>query len=77
LKKEAIREITLKSLHIRQKYYTNMKQNGTIKELNNAYFVSYLMYQGKQNEFKNEFKTKFKSNFKAYIAFLKSNKSLL
>lgn len=77
LKNEAIKKISLKSNQIRQKYYPKTTQITAKRELNNAYFVSYLMYQGKQNEFKNEFETKFKSNFKAYIAFLKSNESLL
>lgn len=38
---------------------------------NNAYFVSFINYQSKQNEFKVEFENKFNSNFNAYMSYLK------
>lgn len=38
---------------------------------NNAYFVSFINYQSKQNEFKKEFEEDFGSNFNAYLAYLK------
>lgn len=42
---------------------------------NNAYFVSFINYQSKQNEFKKEFEEDFGSNFNAYLAFLKKRYS--
>lgn len=38
---------------------------------NNAYFIGYLTYQSKQNQFKEEFKTKFNNNFNSYFSYLK------
>jgi predicted aminopeptidase len=38
---------------------------------NNAYFVAFINYQSKQNEFKKEFEEDFGSNFNAYLAYLK------
>ena len=38
---------------------------------NNAYFIGYLTYQSKQNQFKNEFKDKFKQDFNKYLKYLK------
>lgn len=38
---------------------------------NNAYFIGYLTYQSKQNQFKNEFKKNFESNFNKYLTYLK------
>ncbi len=38
---------------------------------NNAYFIGYLTYQSKQNQFKNEFKDKFKQDFAQYLKYLK------
>lgn len=38
---------------------------------NNAYFIGYLTYQSKQNQFKNEFTRDFKSNFNNYFTHLK------
>jgi predicted aminopeptidase len=38
---------------------------------NNAYFVAFINYQSKQNEFKKEFEENFGSNFNAYLAYLK------
>ncbi|MFN3489781.1 MAG: aminopeptidase [Emticicia sp.] len=38
---------------------------------NNAYFIGYLTYQSKQNQFKNEFVKDFKSNFNNYLRHLK------
>lgn len=40
---------------------------------NNAYFVSFINYQSKQNEFKVEFENKFNSNFNAYLNYLKEH----
>ncbi len=42
---------------------------------NNAYFIVYLNYQSKQNQFKNEFETKFNSNFNNYLTHLKKQYS--
>lgn len=38
---------------------------------NNAYFIGYLTYQSKQNQFKDEFAKDFKSNFNNYLTHLK------
>jgi predicted aminopeptidase len=38
---------------------------------NNAYFIGYLTYQSKQNQFKNEFKSKFDQDFSKYLKYLK------
>lgn len=38
---------------------------------NNAYFIGYLTYQSKQNQFKNEFKIKFNQDFNKYLKYLK------
>lgn len=42
---------------------------------NNAYFIGYLTYQSKQNQFKKEFEIKFGSNFNNYLAYLKKQYS--
>ena len=39
---------------------------------NNAYFIGYLTYQSKQNQFKNEFVNKFKSNFNRLFKIFKA-----
>ena len=41
------------------------------QEINNAYFIGYLTYQSKQNQFEEEFKIKFNRDFKKYLAYLK------
>ncbi len=48
-------------------------QNNTKKEPlpNNAFFMSYIRYRSKQNQFEEEFATKFNSNFKKYLTYLK------
>jgi predicted aminopeptidase len=38
---------------------------------NNAYFIGYLTYQSKQNQFKDEFAKNFKYNFYNYLTYLK------
>lgn len=38
---------------------------------NNAYFIGYMTYQSKQNQFEEEFKKNFESDFKKYLRFLK------
>ena len=38
---------------------------------NNAYFIGYLTYQSKQNQFKDEFKNKFNQDFNKYLKNLK------
>lgn len=38
---------------------------------NNTYFLGYIRYRAKQNQFEEEFRTKFNSNFKKYLAYLK------
>jgi predicted aminopeptidase len=40
---------------------------------NNAYFIGYLTYQSKQNQFKNEFKEKFNEDFNKYLKYLKQH----
>lgn len=40
-------------------------------EINNAYFIGYLTYQSKQNQFEEEFRLKFNEDFKKYLAYLK------
>lgn len=39
---------------------------------NNAYFIGYLTYQSKQNQFKNEFVNVYKENFNDYLTYLKN-----
>jgi predicted aminopeptidase len=38
---------------------------------NNAYFIGYLTYQSKQNQFEEEFRNTFKSDFRKYLTYLK------
>jgi predicted aminopeptidase len=38
---------------------------------NNAFFMSYIRYRAKQNQFEEEFTTKFNSDFRKYLAYLK------
>lgn len=38
---------------------------------NNAYFIGYLTYQSKQNQFKDEFVKEYKGNFNNYLTYLK------
>jgi predicted aminopeptidase len=48
-------------------------RNQTQKEPlpNNAFFMSYIRYRAKQNQFEEEFTTKFDSNFRKYLTYLK------
>ncbi|GAB2647494.1 hypothetical protein GCM10027035_46410 [Emticicia sediminis] len=39
---------------------------------NNAYFIGYLTYQSKQNQFKDEFVKEYKGNFNNYLMYLKN-----
>ncbi len=39
---------------------------------NNAFFIGYLTYRSKQNDFKVEFEQKFKGNFISYLKYLKT-----
>ncbi|MBA4853267.1 aminopeptidase [Emticicia sp. BO119] len=47
------------------------KNRNRTSEVNNAYFIGYLTYQSKQNQFEEEFRTKFNQDFKKYLAYLK------
>lgn len=47
------------------------KNRRRTSEVNNAYFIGYLTYQSKQNQFEEEFRTKFGQDFKKYLAHLK------
>lgn len=38
---------------------------------NNTFFMEYIRYRAKQNQFEEEFRTKFNSDFKKYFAYLK------
>ncbi len=38
---------------------------------NNTYFLGYVRYRAKQNQFEDEFKSKFNSDFEKYLAYLK------
>ncbi|MBD0259811.1 MAG: aminopeptidase [Cytophagales bacterium] len=38
---------------------------------NNTYFMGFVRYRAKQNQFEEEFKTKFNSDFRKYLAYLK------
>lgn len=63
---------TLLNKSFQKKMISRKKWSVNNKNLpNNAYFIGYMTYQSKQNEFENEFKTKFKSDFKAYLSYLK------
>lgn len=48
--------------------YQNLFQKGTP---NNAYFMAFLRYRSKQNDFEQEFKQRFHANFQKYLAYLK------
>ena len=39
---------------------------------NNAFFIGYLTYNSRQNQFRTEFEREFKSDFSAYLKYLKS-----
>lgn len=83
LKYELISEImnsadTLLNGSFEKKMISRKKWSVNDKNLpNNAYFIGYMTYQSKQNQFEDEFKNKFNSNFKAYLSFLKSKYSSL
>ncbi|MEI7584800.1 aminopeptidase [Runella sp.] len=40
---------------------------------NNAFFIGYLTYHSKQNQFKEDFENKFKGDFQRYLSYLKRN----
>jgi len=40
---------------------------------NNAFFIGYLTYHSKQNQFKEDFENKFKGDFRRYLSYLKTN----
>ena len=46
-------------------------------EVNNNFFLTYVMYRNEQNLFEAEFRNKFHSNFKAYLKYLKSKYATL
>ncbi len=46
-------------------------------EVNNTFFITYMMYREEQNQFEVEFRTKFNSDFKKYLAYLKEKYSSL
>lgn len=50
-----------------------VSRNSTEEEYiyNNAFFMSYIRYRSKQNQFEEEFRTRFNSNFKKYLTYLK------
>ncbi|MFN8344506.1 MAG: aminopeptidase [Spirosomataceae bacterium] len=39
---------------------------------NNAFFIGYMTYHSRQNQFKTEFETRFKGNFRNYLLYLKA-----
>jgi predicted aminopeptidase len=47
------------------------KNRKRTSQVNNAYFIGYLTYQSKQNQFEEEFRTKFNQDFKKYLEHLK------
>lgn len=60
--------------------FTNQRYGGYFSKYtpDNTFFMSFVPYQAKQNEFKKEFEEKFESDFAAYLAYLKeTNKSIL
>jgi predicted aminopeptidase len=63
---------TLLNGSFEKKYITRKKWAMNDKNLpNNAYFIGYMTYQSKQNEFEKEFKEKFKGDFIKYLNYLK------
>ncbi|PLK42307.1 aminopeptidase [Emticicia sp. TH156] len=44
-------------------------------QINNAYFVGFMTYQSKQNQFEEEFRVKYNKNFKLYLKYLKEKYS--
>jgi predicted aminopeptidase len=48
------------------------RRNSDTKLPNNAFFIGYLTYKSKQNDFKVEFEQKFKGNFVNYLKYLKT-----
>lgn len=63
---------TLLSGHFQKKLLSRKKWQLNDNNLpNNAYFIGYLTYQSKQNQFKDEFKVKFNHDFNKYLKYLK------
>lgn len=50
---------------------TLRKNRRRTSQVNNAYFIGYLTYQSKQNQFEEEFRTKFNQDFRKYLLHLK------
>jgi predicted aminopeptidase len=77
LKEELIRKImanadTINYSGTRRKSLIPHKNNQQEEPLpNNAFFMSYIRYRAKQNQFEEEFVTKFDSDFKRYLTYLK------
>lgn len=73
LKARAIRQIVMNSDTllgglVGKKYAWRSK-----KLPNNAFFIGYLTYHSKQNQFKEDFENKFKGDFQRYLSYLKTN----
>lgn len=63
---------TLLTNSFEKKMLTRKKGHYTNNNLpNNAYFIGYLTYQSKQNQFNAEFETQFNGNFAKYLSYLK------
>ena len=58
----------MKSLDIRDERYMTFLDKRVI---NNTFFMSYIRYEKRQNEFREEFERKFQGDFPKYIAYLK------
>lgn len=71
LKKQTIRRIMNSTDTLLGGIAKKYKRPQNKKLPNNAFFVGYLTYRSKQNEFKTEFEQKFKGNFPKYLSYLK------
>ncbi len=65
---------TLLAGNFQKKYISRKKWAINDNNLpNNAYFIGYLTYQSKQNQFKKEFESKFNLDFDKYLKYLKQH----
>jgi hypothetical protein len=72
LKSEKITEIVITLDTLSLSTYDNLTAKFKKTLPNNAYFMSYLLYQSQQYSFNKEFEEEFKNDLIAYIAYLRN-----
>ena len=72
LKNEKITEIVTSLDTLSLSMYNNLTAKFNVTLPNNAYFMSYLLYQSQQYSFHQEFEEKFDKNLIAYIEYLRN-----